>query len=347
VVTLDTSGTTGKPKRCYFTRADQDLTIDFFGVGMTTLVSLDDRVLILLPCELAGSVGDLLQIGLQRRGITAVRHEPVIDPVETLRRMDEEKITALVGVPVQVLALARIWQRMGEKKCTPPRRILLSTDHVPDAIVSVLKNIWGCEVFNHYGMTEMGLGGGVSCRAQMGYHLREADFYFEIVDPKTGIPLPDGETGEVVFTTLTRQGMPFIRYRTGDLSRFIPEPCPCGTGLKTLSFLRRRISGMIPLGGESLAISDLDEALFPLEGLIDYSAEIYHETDHSLLSLEFFFLPNEINTDDEILRNLQTDPSIDKAIQSGALHVIIKTHDTLPPTMGSMRKRTIPVYSIP
>jgi phenylacetate-CoA ligase len=68
----------------------------------------------------------------------------------------------------------------------------------------------------------------------MGYHLREADLYFEIVAPATGEPLPDGEYGEIVFSTLTRRGMPLLRYRTGDMSRFLPATCACGTALRRL-----------------------------------------------------------------------------------------------------------------
>ena len=84
-------------------------------------------------------------------------------------------------------------------------------------------------------MTEMGLGCAVSCGELIGCHIRESDLYLEIIDPKTGQVLPDGEEGEVVFTTLTRKGMPFIRYRTGDWSSFINEPCQCGSILKRIS----------------------------------------------------------------------------------------------------------------
>ena len=94
---------------------------------------------------------------------------------------------------------------------------------------------WGCKVFEHYGMTEMGLGGAVSCGFLEGCHIRESDLYLEIIDPKPGQVLPEGKEGEVVFTTLTRKGMPFIRYRTGDWSSFIPEPCQCGSILKRIS----------------------------------------------------------------------------------------------------------------
>ena len=230
IVTLQTSGTTGQPKRVFFTAEDQDLTIDFFGVGMSVLTEPDERVLILLPGERPGSVGELLSRGLTRAGKVPVAHGPVVDPLLTLERMEQAGIDCLVGAPVQVLSLAEHWQP-GKRK---PRTVLLSTDYVPNAIVHRIEETWGCEVFNHYGTTEMGLGGGVECSAHRGYHLREADLYFELIDPKSGFPAAKGEDGEVVFTTLTRQGMPLFRYRMDDLSRFLPEYCPCGTSLRTL-----------------------------------------------------------------------------------------------------------------
>jgi phenylacetate-CoA ligase len=104
-------------------------------------------------------------------------------------------------------------------------------------------------VRNIYGMTEMVFGGAVQCEARSGYHMREADLYFEIVDPVRGHSVPDGEIGEIVFTTLTRIGMPLIRYRTGDLSRFIPEPCPCGSSLRRLDKIAGRIASAACLAG--------------------------------------------------------------------------------------------------
>ena len=83
-----------------------------------------------------------------------------------------------------------------------------------------------------------------------GYHLREADLYFELIQPETGEPVAEGEQGELVFTTLTRQGMPLIRYRTGDISRWIPGSCPCGTVLKTLDCVKDRLTGQVIIGME-------------------------------------------------------------------------------------------------
>jgi phenylacetate-coenzyme A ligase PaaK-like adenylate-forming protein len=153
--------------------------------------------------------------------------------------------------------------------------VLLSTDYVPMAIKQKLEQHWGCRVFGHYGMTETGLGGGVECQAENGYHLREADLYTEIVDPETGQPVPDGLPGEVVFTTLTRQGMPLVRYRTGDLARILTEPCPCGTLLKRLERVQGRIAATLKLQqGLCISMALLDEALFPIAGVLNYSAEV-------------------------------------------------------------------------
>ena len=194
-------------------------------------------------------MGDLLAIGLQRLGAVPIKHGPVRDAAATLDVIRQEKINVLVGVPTHVLSLAR--QPNAPK--LQLKSVLLTTDHVPNAIKHAVEERFACQVYNHYGMTEMGLGGGVECEARRGYHLREADLLFEIVDPNTGEVLPDGEYGEVVFTTLTRRGMPLIRYRTGDVSRFIPGQCPCGTRLKTLERITHRLSGRIPIG---TALSD-------------------------------------------------------------------------------------------
>ncbi len=273
VVTLQSSGTTGEPKRIYFTAEDQELTVDFFGVGMSTLTEPGERVLIFLPGETPGSVGDLLRMGLARVGRVPLAYGPIRDPFHALERMESQQADCLVGSPTQMLGLARRWG-LGHKA---PRTVLLSTDYVPMAIVRELERVWGCEVFNHYGATEMGLGGGVECAAHRGFHLREADLYFEIVHPETGEPVPDGEYGEVVFTTLTRRGMPLVRYRMGDRSRFVPGACPCGTTLRTLEAVRGRFSGFVEVGGEVLKLPDFDETLFAVPGVLNFRVTVAAE----------------------------------------------------------------------
>ena len=329
VVTLQSSGTTGEPKRIYFTGEDQELTIDFFGVGMSTFTEPGDKVLILLPCETPGGVGDLLCLGLGRLGREPIPYGPVRDPLQALEVLNDKKADCLVGSPTQVLGLARRWLHGRHR----PGSVLLSTDYLPAAIVNVLKETWGCQVYNHYGATEMGLGGGVECEAHTGYHLREADLYFEVVNPLTGNPAPDGEHGEVVFTTLTRHGMPLIRYRMGDRSRFIPGDCPCGTALKVLECVSGRFAGFVPLGNEVLRLPDFDEALFSIPELLNFSVTITGENGNTAVTIDAQMLSNS-NPSSLIEQALKTIPTLKN------MEVNIHCHHN-PQEAGSLLKRTI------
>lgn len=233
IVTMDTSGTTGKPKRIFFTTEDQELTTDFFHNGMQLMVDKSDTVLILMPCKRPGSIGDLLKEGLQRFGVRAIPYglPNGRDDSEILSLMEQEQVTCTVALATHLAALAQ----RSEGRKIPMKTALLSAEYVSAESRKAMEDAWGCRVFEHYGMTEMGLGCAVSCPQLSGYHIREADLYLEIIDPQTGRVLPDGEEGEVVFTTLTRKGMPFIRYRTGDWSSMITAPCACGSILRRLS----------------------------------------------------------------------------------------------------------------
>jgi phenylacetate-coenzyme A ligase PaaK-like adenylate-forming protein len=189
----------------------------------------------------------------------------------------------------------------------------------------------------------MGFGGGVECEARQGYHMREADLLFEIVDPKTGAHLGEGEAGEVVFTTLTRRGMPLIRYRTGDLSRFLPGPCPCGTVLKTMAPVRGRIDGRLELEpGIMLAMEDLDEALFPIRGLIDFSAELTleHDRNHLLIRATFPEGSGEHETEN-IHTALKGVPVLRSSIREGRLKVRVTVREGSPGALNGSTKRTM------
>ncbi len=274
IVTIPTSGTSGAAKRLFFTQEDQELTRDFFHHGMLNLTGPGGRVLVLLPCDTPGNTGALLCEALGRVPAEALPFGIVTaenaDEAEAL--LLESEADAIVGIPTQLLwlaggPLAGCIRRAGRLKSA-----LLATDHVPAPLAKRIEQAWGCRVFEHYGLTESGLGGGVSCEAQGGYHLREADLLVEIVDAETGQPLPDGQEGEVVFTTLTRRAMPLIRYRTGDRACFSLRPCACGSSLRTLCRVegRSRETAQLP-GGISLSLAQLDEILFAVPGLVDYS----------------------------------------------------------------------------
>jgi phenylacetate-CoA ligase len=275
IVTLSTSGTTGRPKRIAFTPEDQDLTVDFFHHGMMTLAKVSDRVIIFLPGTTEGSVGDLLKKALSRFDCEGIIFGPIKDYDRALKTIIELKPACAVGIPSQLLALSKHRGSELSAEQIQLKSVLLSTDYVPLSVADMLKQKWGCEVYGHYGMTEMGLGGGVECRARNGYHMRDADLLFEIIDPVAGKPVEAGEYGEVVFSTLTRQGMPLIRYRTGDRSRFLTQPCPCGSILNRMERISSRIGEAVRLcDGTSISISQLDEVLFRNPSVSAYSAEI-------------------------------------------------------------------------
>ena len=323
VVTLPVFAPAATPRRLFFTREELEQTIDFFHHGMSTLVGPGDRVLILLPGEKPDSVGDLLHRGLRRLGVPSLVQGPVVDPVQTAEVILKNRMNCLVGIPTQVLALARCLP--GENRLRGLiSAVLLSSDYVSRALVDVLERTWGCTVFSHYGLTETGYGGGVECQARQGYHLREADLYVEIIDPLTGQPLPDGESGEIVVTTLTRTGMPLIRYRTGDVSRFIPGECPCGSVLKRLDRVSHSLDRVVLLGpGTFLTMSQLDEALFSLPGVFDFQAEITREDDRDRLNIILHLAEGSDSSRiiAQTRERLKAVPSIETALRRGWLVV--------------------------
>ncbi len=251
IVTVPTSGSSGSAKRVFFTAEDLELCADFFHYGMRLVVRETDRVGMLFPAKTPGSVGDLLREGLSRDGIIAMPlYEYSRDLAALAAEIERENITALVGFPALIEALALSAPQLGVE------RVLLSADYVSPECKSNIKKSWGAECFEHYGLTESGLGFAVSCAAHAGCHIREADIYTEIIDPETGKNLPDGEWGEVVFTTLTRRAMPLIRYRTGDTSRIIPGSCPCASLLRRLDSprdrgLRKKLPPVTPQGTDA------------------------------------------------------------------------------------------------
>ena len=341
IVTLDTSGTTGKPKRIYFTVEDQELTVDFFHHGMSILTEKDDRVLILLPGRRPGSVGELLRRGVERIPAQGLIYG-IVDDFDTVEQIIlDQGLNVVVGMPQQIFMLSGMSgaRQIKEKGCL--HAVLLSADYVPDTVVQRIKARWGCDVYEHYGMTEMGLGGGVFCKARKGYHLREADMLFEIVDPDTGEPLPDGEYGEVVFSTLTRKGMPLIRYRTGDISRFCDTPCPCGTALRTMEKIKYRRSSSIELrNGCRLTMPQLDEALFQVDGIIGFEAAVCMRGGAECLKLTVSTAP-EAQEPETRIRSALLESGMKDMIRCGELWIDIQKGTGKEPDLKGMQKRAI------
>lgn len=296
IITLQSSGTTGPPKRLYFTDADLERTLDFFHRGMQTLVDPGQQVAVLLPGATPDSTGHLLVQALQRMAVSAVTLGLVDDPAGAVRTLHTLRPNVLVGFPVQLLAIARMAEALA-LPLGPVRSVLLCSDYIPESLSAELARSLGCEVFSHYGTVETGLGGGVDCAAHRGMHLRETDLLVEIIDPHGTSPLAVGQWGEIVVTTLTRTGMPLIRYRTGDRGRLLAGPCPCGSDIRRLDRVFGRISQVGTLQhGDRLALQDLDELLFPIPGLLDFRAGLTNGKEHDILHLALVTIPDAAAT---------------------------------------------------
>ena len=130
-----------------------------------------------------------------------------------------------------------------------------------------LESRYGMKAYDIYGLTEiMGPGVSFECEAQDGLHINEDFFYPEIIDPVTGLPLPPGEKGELVFTTLTKEGTPLLRYRTRDITYLIQEPCTCGRTTVRMHRLFGRTDDMLIIRGVNVFPSQIEHALFGIEG---------------------------------------------------------------------------------
>ena len=241
MVSLETSGTTGTPKRLAFTARDLDRTRDFFRVGLSQLVKEGDRLAVLLPgAERPDGVADLLRQALGPSGVLVegLPAASTVDETAIACRLAERRPQVLVAAPAQLEALLRSFPRAAPLGL---RGALSSADWLDPALGQILRSAWGCELLDHYGLTESGFGCAVECPAHDGYHLRALDALLEVVDPRDGGPLPPGRVGEVVLTTLNREAMPLIRYRTGDAASLLPGPCRCGSPLPRLGPLLGRL----------------------------------------------------------------------------------------------------------
>lgn len=144
----------------------------------------------------------------------------------------------------------------------------------------------GIRAHDIYGLSEIiGPGVGIECEEQAGLHIFEDHFLMEIVDPQTGESLPDGEEGELVLTTLSKQAMPMIRYRTHDITAIIPEPCKCGRTIRRIRRISRRSDDMFIIRGVNVYPSQVEAALLEVEGTLPHY-QIILTREHGLDQME-------------------------------------------------------------
>ncbi len=252
-----TSGTTGAAKRVFYTEGDCRHTVELFMAGLGELVFPGSATMICFPFSGPFGLGELIAEAIEGLGARPLKLGAGLSYGEYRRAMAEEQPDTFVGMPVQLLSILRTCGKGSLK------RALVSGDSCPGSVIRGCEDLLGSRLFPHYGSREMALGGAICCPAHSGMHLRENHVIAEIVDPQGNV-LPDGETGELVITTIGMEAMPLVRYRTGDRTRLIRGQCECGSWVTRLDTVRRE---------EAEEMLQLDELLFQNPNIIDYRAE--------------------------------------------------------------------------
>jgi phenylacetate-CoA ligase len=177
--------------------------------------------------------------------------------------------TVICGTPSFVLHMAEVAQDEGyDLKNDFKLRIgFFGAEPASEGLRKTVKELWGIEYIEAYGLSEI-IGPGVAAGCLHGnLHIQEDHFLPEVIDPDTGEPVPDGEEGELVFTTITKQALPIIRYRTNDITRLHREPCKCGRTLVTMDSVKGRSDDMLIVNGVNVFPSQVEHVLTKLDGL--------------------------------------------------------------------------------
>lgn len=263
------SGTTGRPTVVGYTKNDlrhwRELVARVLSAGGLTK---DDVVQIAFSYGLLTDAFGLHQgaeeIGASVIPVSAGRPEGQIGIMEDFRT------TALVGTPSHALQIAEMLEKRGVARSRLHLRWgILGAEPWSEATRRKIESLLGISATDNYGISEV-MGPGVSGECEnrkRGLHINEDHFLCEVVDPESGEVLPAGETGELVITTLTKEALPIIRYRTGDLTALDPEPCGCGRTLARMARVSGRTDDMFVVGGVKVLPSQIEEVISGVEGL--------------------------------------------------------------------------------
>ena len=195
-----------------------------------------------------------------------------------LRLLLDNQATIVLCTPTYALHLAEVARNDRIDLASSPVRALILAGE-PGASIpatrTAIETAWGARVFDHNGMTEVGPV-GVECPDNpAGLHLLETEYLVEVIDPANGQPLPPGQAGELVLTTLGRWGSPLLRYRTGDLVRVDPAPCPCGRDIARLAGgVLGRVDDMIQVRGNNLYPGALEAVIRRFPEVAEYRVEV-------------------------------------------------------------------------
>ena len=272
------SGTTGKPVIIPYTAKDvDDWAIMFARCYETAGVTKKDRVHI-TPGYGLWTAGIGFQAGAEKLGAMVIPMGPG-NTDKQLQMMIDLESTVLTATSSYALLLAEEIDKRGLKDKIHLKKGVFGSERWSEKKRKYIKEKLGIELYDIYGLTEIyGPGIGISCDAQNGMHYWDDYVYIEIIDPKTGKTLPDGEEGEIVITTLVKEGAPLIRFRTHDISRIIPGECPCGRKHPRLDIIKGRSDDMFKVHGVNMFPSQVEELLALVEGVpSEYTINIAHD----------------------------------------------------------------------
>lgn len=271
------SGTTGLPVIIPYTAKDvEDWAIMFSRCYAMAGITNKDRIQI-TPGYGLWTAGIGFQAGAEKLGAMVVPMGPGNTDKQLQMMMDMES-TVLCATSSYALLLAEEIEKRGIKEKIHLKKGIIGSERWGQKMRDRISAELGIALYDIYGLTEIyGPGIGISCDYDQGMHYWDDYLYIEIIDPVTCKPVPDGEMGEIVITTLVKEGAPLIRYRTHDLSRIIPGTCPCGSPFPRLDVIAGRTDDMMKIKGVNVFPNQIEEVLreFP-ELSSEYQIRISH-----------------------------------------------------------------------
>ena len=298
------SGTTGTPIIIPYTAQDvADWAIMFKRCYETAGVTNLDRVHI-TPGYGLWTAGIGFQTGAELLGAMVIPMGPG-NTDKQIQMMIDLKSTVLCATSSYALLLAEEISKRGINGKIHLTKGVIGSERWGEKMRHRIANELGVQLYDIYGLTEIyGPGIAMSCEKECGMHYWDDYLYFEIIDPNTGALVPEGEIGELVITTLKKTGAPLIRYRTHDLTRFMPGDCACGLDYPRIDTLIGRTDDMIKVKGVNIFPAQIEEMLRGVDGTSsEYQVMIDHLNGKDIMTL---FFETEHETDKRIIeRNIK------------------------------------------
>ena len=274
------SGTTGKPVIIPYTKKDVDDWAKMFARCYETAgITKKDRIQI-TPGYGLWTAGIGFQAGCERLGAMAVPMGPG-NTEKQLQMMQDLETTVICATSSYALLLAEEINKRGIRDKIKLKKGVIGSERWSDKKREYIARELGIELYDIYGLTEIyGPGIGINCDKQTGMHYWDDFIYIEIIDPQTGKTVEDGVEGEIVITTLVKEGAPLIRFRTHDISRIIPGKCPCGREYPRLDVIKGRSDDMFKVHGVNMFPSQVEELLGRIDGVSsEYKIDIAHDDE--------------------------------------------------------------------